>query len=62
MLDPRTGHSVIGAQLAAVAAPSATDSDALSTALLVLGETWLPAFQERWPEARAWAVGAVESG
>jgi thiamine biosynthesis lipoprotein len=57
VIDPRTGQPVAGAQLAAVAMTSATDSDALSTALLTLGETWLSRFRERWPEARAWVVG-----
>jgi thiamine biosynthesis lipoprotein len=37
VMDPRTGEPVVGAALAAVACPSATDADALSTALLVLG-------------------------
>jgi thiamine biosynthesis lipoprotein len=37
VLDPRLGHPVDGAALAAVVLPSATDGDALSTALLVLG-------------------------
>ncbi len=37
VLDPRSGHPVDGAVLTAVAAPSATTCDALSTALLVLG-------------------------
>jgi thiamine biosynthesis lipoprotein len=37
VLDPRRGHPVDGAVMAAVVAPSATDTDALSTALLVLG-------------------------
>ena len=37
VLDPRSGRPVEGALLAAVAGPSATDCDALSTALLVLG-------------------------
>ena len=37
VIDPRSGHPVEGALLAAVAGPSATDCDALSTALLVLG-------------------------
>jgi thiamine biosynthesis lipoprotein len=60
VLDPRTGHPVIGAQLATVAMPSAADSDALSTALLILGENWLPTFHLRWPEARAWVVGGAE--
>jgi thiamine biosynthesis lipoprotein len=37
VLDPRTGHPVSEALLAAVVLPSATETDALSTALLVLG-------------------------
>jgi thiamine biosynthesis lipoprotein len=37
VLDPRTGHPVNRALLAAVVLPSATETDALSTALLVLG-------------------------
>jgi FAD:protein FMN transferase len=37
VLDPRSGQPAQGAALAAVALPSATESDALSTALLVLG-------------------------
>ncbi len=37
VLDPRSGHPVDGAVLSAVAGPSATTCDALSTALLVLG-------------------------
>jgi len=38
VIDPRLGRPVSGARSAAVIAASATDSDALSTALLVLGE------------------------
>jgi thiamine biosynthesis lipoprotein len=37
VLDPRTGEPVANAVLAAVVLPSATESDALSTALLVAG-------------------------
>jgi len=37
VIDPRTGHPVNNALLSAVMLPSATESDALSTALLVLG-------------------------
>ena len=37
VLDPRTGQPVRGAVLAAVVLPSATETDALSTALLTLG-------------------------
>jgi len=38
VLDPRTGMPVSGAVLAAVVLPSATETDALSTALLTLGK------------------------
>ena len=37
VLDPRTGRPVEGALLAAVVLPSATETDALSTALLISG-------------------------
>jgi thiamine biosynthesis lipoprotein len=37
VIDPRSGQPVTGAALAAVALPSATETDALSTALLTLG-------------------------
>ena len=37
VLDPRTGQPVRGALLAAVTLPSATETDAFSTALLTLG-------------------------
>lgn len=37
VIDPRTGQPVNGALLSAVVLPSATETDALSTALLVLG-------------------------
>src|SRR6267154_1050237 len=38
VLDPRSGQPVAGALLAAVVLPSATETDALSTALLVAGQ------------------------
>ena len=37
IIDPRTGAPAMGAQLSAVVLPSATETDALSTALLVQG-------------------------
>jgi FAD:protein FMN transferase len=37
IIDPRTGEPAIGTVLAAVVLPSATETDALSTALLTLG-------------------------
>ncbi|MCC6484641.1 MAG: FAD:protein FMN transferase [Armatimonadetes bacterium] len=41
VLDPRSGRPAVGALVAAVIGPSATEGDALSTALLVLGEEGL---------------------
>jgi thiamine biosynthesis lipoprotein len=41
VIDPRTGQPVAGALLAAVALPSATETDALSTALLTMGAVGL---------------------
>lgn len=58
VLDPRTGRPAQNTLLAAVACPSATDSDALSTALLVLGEPFLASLR---PEARA-LVAVKEPG
>lgn len=52
VLDPRTGQPVQNALLAAITCESATDSDALSTALLVQGETLLPILGAR-PETGA---------
>ena len=37
VIDPRTGEPAAGTVLAAVVLPSATETDALSTALLTLG-------------------------
>jgi thiamine biosynthesis lipoprotein len=37
IIDPRTGHPVAGMAQVTVTAPTATDSDALSTAMFVLG-------------------------
>lgn len=51
VLDPRTGGPVQGARLAAVVAPSATDTDALSTALLVLGAAGIGRLAARFPDA-----------
>lgn len=48
VIDPRTSQPVSRTKLAAVWGPSPTDCDALSTALLVLGEEWLPAMRERF--------------
>lgn len=52
VIDPRTGRPVAGALAAAVIGPSPTDCDALSTALLVLGEPGIPLLGERFPGYR----------
>lgn len=54
VLDPRTGEPVSGERMAAVALPSATESDALSTVLLVLGEQGKARLQELRPGLRMW--------
>lgn len=46
VLDPRSGRPVADALLAAVALPSATETDALSTALLILGRDGHESFPE----------------
>jgi thiamine biosynthesis lipoprotein len=56
VLDPRLGNPVEGVKMAAALLPSATDSDALSTALLVLGEGGLPLLRERFPEGQFWVA------
>jgi FAD:protein FMN transferase len=51
VLDPRTGAPTQGALLAGVVTNSATESDALSTALLVLGEAGIPVIRAVRPDA-----------
>lgn len=60
VLDPRSGRPVQGALLAAVVTASPTDADALSTALLTLGNVGLPLVEQGWPESEALVV--VEEG
>lgn len=62
VLDPRLGRPVQGALLAALACNSATESDALSTALLVAGAGLLPALAELRPGLRALVALGGESG
>lgn len=59
VLDPRTGEPVQRAALAAVALPEATESDAFSTALLVLGVPGVEVLRRFRPGLRAlvWAPG-----
>ncbi len=60
VIDPRTGRPVENSLLAAVILPSATDGDALSTALLALGPPGLALLKEKFPSVRA--LVAVENG
>lgn len=57
VLDPRSGEPVTGQRMAAIALPSATDSDALSTALMVLGEASRKQLNALRPGARFWLRG-----
>lgn len=57
VLDPRSGEPTRGALLAAAVHSSAMLTDALSTALLVLGEEGLHLLAERFPEADLLVVG-----
>lgn len=52
VIDPRIGEPVSGAYLAAVVHPNATESDALATALLTLGEPGPDQIAGSYPEAK----------
>ncbi|MBL9135226.1 MAG: FAD:protein FMN transferase [Verrucomicrobiales bacterium] len=56
VMDPRIGRPVTGAWLAALVLPSATESDALSTALLVDGKTFQESLRRHLPQARSLIV------
>lgn len=56
VIDPRTGEPVTGAVLAAVVSPSATETDALSTALLTLGAGGLDTITALRPGLQALVV------
>lgn len=62
VLDPRAGRPAEAGLLAAVICDSATDSDALSTALLIAGEPLFPTLQALHPEARALVARRSDSG
>lgn len=49
VIEPRTGRPVRHTLVASVTGPLATECDALSTALLVLGESGLPLLAQRLP-------------
>jgi FAD:protein FMN transferase len=56
VIDPRTGSPVEKTLLAAVVSPSATETDALSTALLVLGSDGIPLLRGRFPAVTDWLL------
>ena len=62
VLDPRTGRPVNGAVLAAVVLPSATETDALSTALLTLGLPGHDHIADLRPGMRTLVVGEAGGG
>jgi len=49
VMDPRTGRPNAAARTAIVTGPGSLECDALSTALLVHGASWLPMLQELFP-------------
>lgn len=61
VIDPRTGQPTEAALLAAVVLASATETDALSTALLTLGRAGLDRMASRRPALRALVV-SCEAG
>lgn len=62
VIDPRSGEPVQGAQLAVAVGPRATWTDALSTALLVLGPGWAQRLAERAAGMGFEVVRRTESG
>jgi thiamine biosynthesis lipoprotein len=62
VIDPRTGWPVNNAVQAAVALPSATETDALSTALLVLGLEGHQAISQLRPDMRTLVMAPAEQG
>ena len=60
VLDPRTGQPVSNAVLAAVILPSATETDALSTALLTLGQGGTETISKLRPGIRTLLVRNIE--
>ena len=58
IMDPRSGRPAEGISLAAVACPSATEADAFSTALLVLGSSFADELRSMGHEA--WLFEAAE--
>jgi thiamine biosynthesis lipoprotein len=56
VIDPRSGQVVSGATAAAVSGPSPTECEALSTALLVRGPSWLSEMRKGFPGYDGWVV------
>jgi thiamine biosynthesis lipoprotein len=61
-IDPRTGWPANAAVLAAVVAPSATESDALSTALITVGPDGHDAISQLRPGMRTLVAAQTKSG
>jgi thiamine biosynthesis lipoprotein len=59
VLDPRAGRPVSNAVLAAVVLPSAMETDALSTALLVVGMAGRPEISQLRPAMRTLVIDAA---
>ncbi len=62
VLDPRVGRPVADTMLAAVALASCTETDALSTALLIAGESGHEPILRLRPEMRTLLISATGSG
>lgn len=62
VIDPRSGRPVDAAVMAAVVCPSATESDALATALLVLGPPGIELIAASRPGLRALVAARADSG
>jgi thiamine biosynthesis lipoprotein len=56
VMDPRTGRTTACARATTVTGPGSLECDALSTALLVLGASWLPTLHARFPGYRGTVV------
>ena len=56
VIDPRTGQPAANAVLAAVQCASATDTDALSTALLVRGPEGMESISGLRPGSQVWVA------
>lgn len=61
VLDPRTGEPAENALLAAVVLPSATETDALSTALLIVGEKGHEQIADLRPKMRTLVMSRLEA-